>query len=106
MGRGGPRPQRDRGIIQTASRILKYHGYRVHRRKKLHVRRRHQRQEVTGLVVNDRVQLPRKTRRWLRAVKHHLETGRSTSLKQTQLEGWMAFQHMVETQGAATETPP
>jgi len=99
------RPKRVRGIIQAASRILEYHGYRMHRRKKLHVRRRHQRQEVTGLVVNDRVQLPRKTRRWLRALKHHLETGRPASLKQTQLDGWIAFQHMVETRAAARETP-
>ena len=34
--------------------------------EQVRVRRRHQRQEVTGLVVNDKVQLSRERRRWLR----------------------------------------
>jgi len=97
------RPKRARGIIQTASRILKHQGYHIHKRKKLHVRRRHQRQEVTGLVVNDRVQLPRPRRRWLRAVKHRLETGRSASLNRSQLDGWIAFQRMLEAQTATRQ---
>src|SRR5690606_35549131 len=36
-------------------------------------RARHQ-QRVTGLVVTDRARLPRRTRRWLRAVEHRLRT--------------------------------
>ena len=100
------RPKRVRGIIHTASRILKQHGYCIHRRKKLHVRRRHQRQEVTGLVVNDGVRLPRRTRRWLRAVKHHQKTGRPTTLRPAQLEGWIAFQQMVETQAGVRRRGP
>jgi len=47
---------------------------------------RHDRQIVTGLVVNDRVALPRATRRWLRAVEHHVRTGAPASLTEQQLD--------------------
>jgi hypothetical protein len=66
----------------------------LHRRK-LRIRRRYQCQEVTGLVVNEKVSLPRATRRWLRAVEHHLATGREASLSPSQLAGWQALQNMV-----------
>jgi hypothetical protein len=44
------------------------------------------------------VQLPRRTRRWLRAVEHHLKTGRRASLTRDQLQGWRAFEKMIEKQ--------
>jgi RNA-directed DNA polymerase len=88
-----------RGVIRRIRRILWENGYRMHGRAKLRIMRRHQRQVVTGLVVNEKVQLPRKTRRWLRAVEHHVRTGRPTTLTPAQLEGWRAFARMVERQG-------
>lgn len=90
-------------LVRTVTRIALDDGYVVHRRKKLHVMRRHDRQTVTGLVVNDRVALPRSTRRWLRAVEHHVRTGAPASLTEQQLDGWRALQRMVREQGA-TET--
>jgi len=50
---------------------------------------------VTGLVVNEQSNLPRTTRRWLRAVQHRLETGRPASLTPGQLAGWLSFWRMV-----------
>ena len=91
-------PKRMRAIVQKARRILKLYGYRLHADRKLRILRRHQRQQVTGLVVNDRVQLPRRTRRWLRAVRHHAATGRPCSLTAAQLAGWDALEHMIEQQ--------
>ncbi len=93
-----------RGVIRRARRILNESGYRMHGRSKLRVLRRHQRQTVTGLVVNDKVQLPRKTRRWLRSVEHHLKTGRQASLNRDQLQGWRALEHMIAKQRESTET--
>lgn len=84
-----------RGVIRRVRRILGDSNYRMHGREKLRVMRRHQRQVVTGLVVNDRVQLPRKTRRWLRAVEHHLRTGRPATLTREQLRGWRALEYMI-----------
>jgi RNA-directed DNA polymerase len=87
-----------RGVIRRARRILWENGYRMHGRAKLRIMRRHQRQIVTGLVVNEKVQLPRKTRRWLRSIEHHLRNGRPITLTPAQLQGWRALRGMVEKQ--------
>ena len=86
------------GLVRLAKVIVEDEGYRLHMKKKLHIRRRHQQQRVTGLVLNDRVNLPRQTRRWLRAVEHHVATGRQLSLTQAQLEGWRAYRSMIALQ--------
>ncbi|MDG1897880.1 MAG: reverse transcriptase family protein [Fuerstiella sp.] len=87
-----------RGLTQVVRRILKSYGYTMHGGKKLKILRRNQRQQVLGLVVNEKTALPRKTRRWLRAVRHHASVGKPTSLTMPQLEGWESLLKMVETQ--------
>lgn len=87
-------------VLWFANRIVNAEGYELHRRRKLHLRRRHQQQRVTGLVVNERVRLPRDLRRRLRAIEHHLRTGRSASLTPDQVAGWRALQAMIAHQGA------
>jgi len=94
--------------------VVEAEGYRLHHRKKLSIRRHHQ-QIVTGLVVNDRVNLPRSVRRWLRAVEHRAQSQRGVwssssdvpdgrprkrpTLSAAQLEGWRALQAMIARQG-------
>ncbi|MHC4938074.1 MAG: reverse transcriptase family protein [Planctomycetota bacterium] len=90
-------------LIQQAARIVRAHGYAIHERKKLSIRRRHTRQTVTGLVVNERVRLPRTTRRWLRAVRHRHEHGGGATLDRLQIQGWTALEDMVERQGNGTQ---
>ena len=90
-----------RRIMNQARVICRDFGYAVHRHKKVHIRRRHQQQRITGLVVNERVNLPRDTCRRLRAIEHRLRTGRAATLNESQLEGWKALRHMIETQRAA-----
>ncbi|MCC6491176.1 MAG: RNA-directed DNA polymerase [Candidatus Hydrogenedentes bacterium] len=85
-------------VIRRTKAILKDYGYRIHHKRKLHIRRRHQRQVVTGLTVNTRVSLPREVRRRLRAVEHHLAEGRPASMSAESLKGWHAFRQMVERQ--------
>lgn len=87
-----------RGIIQAVRRILRCYGYRMHGGDKLKILRQHQCQKVLGLVVNDRVALPRSRRRWLRAVRHHRRTGRNATLSDEQLRGWEALEEMVRRQ--------
>ena len=100
-------------------RVARDEGYRVHGRKKTSVRRTHHCQMVTGLVVNDRVNLPRSTRRWLRAVEHRAKVAKQPraelpkelrygrrkqpTLSPGQLEGWKALRSMIRQQ-AAEET--
>lgn len=87
-------------VIHLAKRILKDEGYTLHTEKKLRIAHKHDRQLVTGLVVNRKVNLPRKTRRWLRAVDHHLQTGKPATLTPQQLAGWRSLQSMIATQSA------
>jgi len=87
-----------RKMIRVTKLVLQDFGYKLHTRKKLLIRRQHQQQLVTGLVVNHRAHLPRRTRRWLRAVEHHAATGRPSSLSSAQLEGWRSFHSMVSRQ--------
>jgi retron-type reverse transcriptase len=91
-------PRHVRGVIQSARRILKAHGYQMHRRRKLHIRRKHQRQVVTGLIVNQRVNLSRQRRRLLRAVRHHHQAGRPATLTAAQLQGWDSLASMIREQ--------
>lgn len=90
-------------VERTRARVkdeLGRYGYEMHVRKKLSVRRAHQRQVVTGLVVNAKVALPRELRRKLRAARHHRATGREATWTDEQLRGWAAFEKMVRDQGA------
>jgi retron-type reverse transcriptase len=82
-------------LIGSAKEILADFGYRLHQGKKLRIARRNHRQLVTGLVVNDGINLPRPLRRKLRAIRHHIETGRPTTLTPDQLAGWDALEEMV-----------
>lgn len=91
-------PEQTRAIIRIVKGVLQDTGYELHLRKKLHIRRRYEQQRVTGLVVNRQVRLPRRTRRWLRAVEHHLSNGRTASLTSVQLEGWRSLQAMIKKQ--------
>lgn len=88
-----------RGVIRRVRSILWAFGYRMHGPPKLRFMRRHQAQLVTGLVVNEKVRLPRKVRRWLRAVEHHLSVGRQATLTRQQLRGWQALREMIRKQG-------
>lgn len=87
-----------RGLSQAVRRILKQYGYTMHGGSKLKFLRKNQQQRVLGLVVNESVNLPRKTRRWLRAVKHHQATGQPATLSAAQVEGWDALQAMIARQ--------
>lgn len=84
-----------RDLIRFTDKVVSQAGYQLHRQRKLHVRRRHERQIVGGLVVNDRPRLPRERRRWLRAVEHRMLKGEAT-LTEAQLAGWRAYRAMIE----------
>lgn len=87
-------------VIRLVKRVASENGYALHHGKKLRIRRRHQRQLVTGLVVNQRPNLPRRVRRWLRAVEHRAAKGQQPTLTPHQLAGWRALQAMIAHQTA------
>lgn len=86
-----------RGIVQIVRRVLLQAGYRMNSRK-TRIMRRHQRQHVMGLTVNEHVALPRRRRRQLRAARHQLSRGLPASFSVNELQGWTAFEKMVEDQ--------
>jgi hypothetical protein len=73
-GEGEPRK-----LIQVVEEIIVDEGFRPAHRK-TRVMSRHQRQVVTGLVVNDKVALPRPKRRLLRAMLHELRSANQNSV--------------------------
>ncbi len=92
-------PKKMRGVCQLVKQLVNKHGYQL-QKKKSHTLRRHQRQVVTGLVVNDKVQLSRARRRQLRAIEHRLKRNRRASMTEAQFAGWDALQKMIKQQVA------
>lgn len=85
-------------LIRLVKIAVDEEGYELHQGRKLRIRRRHQQQLVTGLVVNERPALPRHRRRWLRAVEHRVAQRGKPTLTEAQLAGWMALASMVTRQ--------
>lgn len=90
-------------LIEELWLIIISYGYMLHARKKVSLRGRHQRQTVTGLTVNDRPQLSRQQRRKLRAIRHHLKTGRPATMTRAQLAGWDSLESMIREQSAGSQ---
>ena len=90
-------------LIYLALQVIREEGYRPHLKTKFDVRRQHQQQMVTGLVVNQRANLTRQRRRWLRAVRHRQQlcrrmgyTGPAPTITEEQLLGWESLQRMID----------
>jgi retron-type reverse transcriptase len=82
-------------VLKTISRIIRAMGYEIQKKKKLRIQRPHQRQTVTGLVVNRTVNLPRSTRRLIRAMEHHNSLGKLSEQDQNRLGGYKSLQNMI-----------
>lgn len=96
-------PHTVQSIIDKVRAVVRSKGYRVHSLRKRRVRRQHQRQVVTGLVVNVRPQLSREQRRWLRAVGHHLASNLPATLTPDQYQGWLSYRNAVDSAAKAAK---
>jgi RNA-directed DNA polymerase len=84
-----------RAEIDTICDIITSEGFKVND-KKLRVARKTSQQRVTGLVVNERVNLPRRERRRVRAMIHRKEvTGVTSQSALNKIHGHVAFAKMV-----------
>ena len=83
-----------RELLRRVRSALRREGLAPHPGK-TRILRRHQRQIICGLVVNDRLNLPRATRRRLRAALHRRRAGRDATLTDAQLAGWAGVLAMV-----------
>ena len=98
----GARPKAPVGaMLRGIGQILRAEGFALHPTK-TEVLRRGNRQEVTGLVVNEApgapdARVPRETRRKLRAAIHNREKGKAREGESlAQLQGMAAFVHMTD----------
>ncbi|HRK29585.1 MAG TPA: reverse transcriptase family protein [Tepidisphaeraceae bacterium] len=91
-------PYLTHSLLSIAKKVLRDYGYELHQDRKLQIRRRYERQMITGLVVNDGVQLPRETRRRLRAIRHSIARGRPITLTPQQWAGWESLERMIASQ--------
>jgi len=81
-----------RDVIDNIYSIIRTHNLVVNKEKTV-VLGRHKRQIVTGLVVNEKVSIPKNTRRRIRAMKHQFET--LTEYEKQYLEGMNGVEQMV-----------
>ena len=84
-------------LLRSVGMIVRDFGYKLNTRKK-QILRSHRRQSVTGVVVNEKANLPRKTRRWLRSVYHRMQTDGSPTLSKQQFKGWISLLRMIHPQ--------
>jgi RNA-directed DNA polymerase len=84
-----------RAEVDTICGIITSEGFKVND-KKLRVARKTSQQRVTGLVVNERINLPRRERRRVRAMIHRKEvTGVTSKSALNKIHGHVAFAKMV-----------
>jgi RNA-directed DNA polymerase len=94
-------------LLKFIQEIVTAEGFTVHP-DKTRVMRAHSRQEVTGLVVNERIGVPRDTLRRFRALLHQIEAkgpegkrwGRGGNVLQA-AAGFARFVHMVDAEKGA-----
>jgi hypothetical protein len=96
-----PKPGPSWRIVALLLSIIKEEGFSVQWKKKIRIQRPHQRQTATGLVVNQKVNLPRAQRRLIRAMQHHARLGKLDEAGKRRLAGLLNFQRMVEEQRGA-----
>lgn len=87
-----------RQLLTHVKAIIEAEGFKIQMKKKVRVQRAHQRQTATGLVVNQTVNLPRETRRLIRAMQHREKLGRLEAAGQQRLRGLESLAQMVADQ--------
>ncbi len=98
----GARPKRayrrtghSRRVLTLVREIIEAEGFQIQMKKKVRLQRPHQRQTATGLVVNQVVNLPRSTRRLIRAMQHRAKLGQLDESGRRRLQGLENLQKMV-----------
>ena len=87
------------GLPKMVGQIIKEYGYRLAPHK-IQFYGQHKRQMVTGLVVNEKINIPRQTRKRLRAILHDMEkNGVEQALErcawnEDQIQGFFSLQMM------------
>jgi RNA-directed DNA polymerase len=92
-------------LIGVAASVIKRIGLEFDP-KKTNVFRRGRRQMCTGLVVNDKVSVPRRLRRNLRAALHAMQEGKKPTwngktVSSSVIRGWLEYLRMIDPEASA-----
>jgi retron-type reverse transcriptase len=79
-------------LLDAVAAISGEEGFRINRRK-TQVMRRGRRQKVLGLVVNDKVSVPRRTRRLIRSAVDHWP--QQSPERRAQISGWLSYMRQI-----------
>ncbi|WP_373220196.1 retron St85 family RNA-directed DNA polymerase [Blautia obeum] len=81
-------------LIKNVQRIANRQGFRI-KEEKTRVRRRNQRQEVTGIVVNEKMQVSRELRRQIRSDLYYIQKyGLDSHIEYKKVEKEKYLQHL------------
>lgn len=82
-------------IIKFVRKVLGDEGYKLNE-KKTRLMKRHQKQEVTGIVVNEKLQAPRKTRKEIRQAIYYIKKfGLDSHIQYTQIKKANYVKHLL-----------
>lgn len=84
--------------LKQCFQIIREEGYTIQKKKKIRIQRAHHRQTATGLIVNQHVNLPRETRKLIRAMQHYQSKGKLASKDQKTLTGYESLLKMIAAQ--------
>ncbi|MFA6249892.1 MAG: retron St85 family RNA-directed DNA polymerase [Candidatus Shapirobacteria bacterium] len=90
--------RKQRVVLKKIAAIIKDEGFEIQKKKKVRIQRQHQKQTVTGLVVNKKVNLDRKLRRIIRAMEFQKRNGELAKNKINRLLGYQSLAQMVDKQ--------
>jgi Reverse transcriptase (RNA-dependent DNA polymerase)/CHAT domain len=80
--------------LRKIRQILTSEGYKIQEKKRVRIQRQHQRQATTGLIVNEKVNLPKETRKRIRAMRHHFSKGTLSEKDIHKLNGYESLLEM------------
>ncbi len=79
-------------------KIVKFYLYKLKLEPnydKTKIMKQNKRQSVCNITVNEKVNIDRKYYRWLRAIKHHFDNDRETTITKEQYLGHLAFVYSI-----------
>lgn len=83
-------------LLKDVRELIERENYEVQWRKGIKILRSHQRQIVTGLVINEKPCFPRYTRNLIRALKYQHSLGNLSELDEKRLDGYLRLLQMIE----------
>ncbi len=86
---------REKRILNKIFKVISSEDYEIQKKKRVRVQRSHQRQTTTGLIVNEKVNLPRAMRRKIRSMQHHRGNKTISAKDLNRLKGYEGLLKMI-----------